>query len=419
MNTEYADKNVSVAGWLFYDGECPLCCASARRVEPILARHHFQLRTLQSPEAPLRLGLSGRALLRETRLLLPDGRRLDGADALLEIARHIAWAWPLWFVSHIPGARHLLRAAYRVVAANRHCSSGACRLPRRHAWRDGLPLLLLPAAAIASQDRLPAWAFMWLLSFALFFGCKWFTLQRAKTRPIRGAALAYLLAWPGMDADAFLGAAASERPQRRCWLIAGAETTVGAVLLGLAARSSLDLGPLLTGWLGMTGIVMMLHFGLFQLLSLGWRAAGRDATPLMRAPLLATSLAEFWSSRWNTAFSALAHDLIFRKLARPLGIGWATSATFLVSGLVHDLVISLPARGGYGLPTAYFLVQGAGVLIERSRAGRALGLGGGWRGWLFTITLAAAPALGLFHPPFVRNVILPMLQTLGADPTIP
>src|SRR5439155_18422648 len=114
------------------------------------------------------------------------------------------------------------------------------------------------------------------------------------------------------------------------------------------------------------GVAVMLHFGFFHLPSLAWRAAGRDAKPLMRAPLLTTSLAEFWGSRWNTAFPALAHDLVFSKLARPLGVAWAAFAVFLVSGVVHDLVISLPARGGYGLPTGYFLLQGAAGSFGRS-----------------------------------------------------
>lgn len=333
------------------------------------------------------------------------------------IAKHAGW---LFYDGSCPRCcKPALRAAYRVVAANRSCARGACRLPQRNAGRAWFPLLLLPTLAILLRDNLPAWGFMWLLSLAIFLGFKWLTLKRASTRPSPSASLAYLLAWPGMDADAFLGAAAKARPGLRHWLIAGAETTMGAALLWLALPLAADLNPVLTGWIGMVGIVMMLHFGLFQLLSLAWRTAGRDATPLMRAPLLATSLSDFWGSRWNTAFSTLAYDLILRKLARPLGVAWATSAVFLASGLVHDLVISLPARGGYGLPTAYFLLQAAGVLVERSRKGRAFGLGRGWRGRLFTITVTAAPAAGLFHPPFLDNVILPMLHVLGATANLP
>jgi len=78
------------------------------------------------------------------------------------------------------------------------------------------------------------------------------------------------------------------------------------------------------------------------------------------------------------------------------------------------VVISFPARAGYGLPSAYFAVQAVGMLVERSAFGRRLGLGAGWRGWLFTFLCAAGPAFWLFHPPFVHRVILPFLQTIGA-----
>ncbi len=88
--------------------------------------------------------------------------------------------------------------------------------------------------------------------------------------------------------------------------------------------------------------------------------------------------------------------------------------TFAGSGLLHDLVISVPARGGYGLPTAYFLLQGAGLLFERSRIGLRLGLRRGPWGRPYALVVAAAPAFWLFHPPFVLHVIVPFMRTLGA-----
>jgi hypothetical protein len=54
------------------------------------------------------------------------------------------------------------------------------------------------------------------------------------------------------------------------------------------------------------------------------------------------------------------------------------------------------------------------MLFERSAAGRRLGLGAGWRGWMFTIFVTAGPAFWLFHPAFVHRVVLPMLQAIGA-----
>ena len=92
----------------------------------------------------------------------------------------------------------------------------------------------------------------------------------------------------------------------------------------------------------------------------------------------------------------------------------ATLAAFLASGLIHELVISVPAQGGYGLPTGYFLLQGLGLLGERARAARRGGLGRGWRGRVFTFLVAAGPAFWLFPPVFVRHVILPMLGAIGA-----
>ena len=51
-----------------------------------------------------------------------------------------------------------------------------------------------------------------------------------------------------------------------------------------------------------------------------------------------------------------------------------------------------------------------GVWAERTPLGRKLGLRRGWRGWLFTMVVTAAPAFWLFHPYFIRNIFLPMMK---------
>jgi len=162
------------------------------------------------------------------------------------------------------------------------------------------------------------------------------------------------------------------------------------------------------------GIVLFLHFGLFDLLSLLWRALGINARAIMQSPAAATSLSHFWGGSWNTAFTDLVHENLFKPLTRRAGPRGAVLLVFLISGLLHELVISVPARGGYGLPTVYFAFQGLWLLFEHSKPGQALGLGSGWRGWCIVALIAGLPSLYLFHPPFIHNVILPMLNAIGA-----
>jgi alginate O-acetyltransferase complex protein AlgI len=218
-----------------------------------------------------------------------------------------------------------------------------------------------------------------------------------------------------MDADAFLDSRLHvPLPAASTWFWATFETMLGAALLWIGARSIPPGQPLLRGWVGMVGLILLLHFGTFQIVALLWQSLGIKAQRIMSAPFRSTSLGEFWGKRWNLGFRQLAHELIFRPLYRKLGADVAGLLVFVVSGLIHDLVISLPARGGYGLPTLYFLLQGVGVIVERSRFGQRFGLAQGTRGWCFMVVFLTAPVYGLFHPWFVMRVILPFMRAIQA-----
>jgi alginate O-acetyltransferase complex protein AlgI len=172
---------------------------------------------------------------------------------------------------------------------------------------------------------------------------------------------------------------------------------------------------LLRGWVGMVGIIMMLHFGTFHLLALALQAANLNARFNMQAPLLARSLADFWGRRWNTAFNVLADRYGFRPLTPRIGPRAALVVVFLASGLLHEAVITLPARGGYGMPTAYFALQAVGLLLERLTLIRRRP----WLKRLFAWLVLIAPIGCLFPPVFIRNVMLPMLHAIGATPNSP
>jgi hypothetical protein len=284
-------------------------------------------------------------------------------------------------------------------------------------WIAWLPLALVSLIALFVRDQLPSWAFMWALALAIYAALKWASWWKSAARasaPLWRSA-GYLLAWPGMDAESFLDARRRVPPPGlREWIWAFSKTIAGAVLLGMVARRVPASEPLLRAWIGLIGMVLLAHFGTFHIVALIWQTYGVDAEPIMAAPILSTSLSEFWGKRWNLGFRQLGHELIFQPLHGRIGAGASSFLVFVASGLIHDFVISFPARGGYGLPTAYFLLQGAGVACERSSIGKRLHLRRGARGWLFTALFTAGPAFWLFHPPFLRNVVLPFMRAVGA-----
>lgn len=156
---------------------------------------------------------------------------------------------------------------------------------------------------------------MWSCAAAIFFACKLLTLRGVDAT--WWWKLAYLFAWPGMSATAFCQEKLGERPSVGELFFSLIKTAFGLTLLLIVVPNIESV--LIRGWVGMVGIIFVLHFGTFHCISWCWRRAGVNAKPLMDWPILATSLSDFWGRRWNIAFRDLTHRFLFRPLASRLG----------------------------------------------------------------------------------------------------
>ncbi len=230
------------------------------------------------------------------------------------------------------------------------------------------------------------------------------TLQaRAERKPLPspGWWLGFAFAWPGMRPELFASRSARS----------GAGTLVGRGLARMAAGGALFAAARLA-WeatgsrvvasaLLLPALSLLLHFGLFNLLAGVWRAAGVDVAPPFDAPHRSRSLQEFWARRWNLAFSEMTAAIVYRPLARRFGRGAGLAGAFLLSGLLHEMAISVPVMAGFGGPMVYFALHGVLVAVERKMARPP--------GALWTAFWLVAPLPLLFHAPFLRGVLWPLV----------
>jgi hypothetical protein len=264
------------------------------------------------------------------------------------------------------------------------------------------------------QER---WTAMWALSIFIFFECKFFTWMASNT-PLNLRSLAYCFAWPGLNAQAFLTSSKSKESTFDELCFAIFKWIIGLILFFRITRLVSD--PYISGWVGMIGIVMILHFGFFHALSCFWRNLGINAEPLMNWPICSSSLSDFWGKRWNTAFRDLTHRFLFRPLLKKTTPAKALMLCFAFSGVIHAVVISLPAKGySYNTlfkvfqmtgPYFYFIIQGLGILLENNLK-RYLS---GWRNRVYAGLFLIFPLPLLFHRPFVLSIIIPFMRTMGA-----
>jgi hypothetical protein len=281
------------------------------------------------------------------------------------------------------------------------------RLARGLAWLAALGLLVVAERLTAGSTPVVR---MFGIIGSLFVGMKavviveWTMQTRGRLPFLRW--LAFTLAWPGMRPGDFAERLPTTRPLS-AWP-GWRALAVGTALI-IAARMTLPRSDTLAYALALPGFSLILHFGMFRLLAAFWRSRGFDVAPPFDAPLLSTSLGEFWSRRWNRAFSDMAALILYRPVARWLGTGAGLTAAFLFSGVAHELAISVPARGGYGGPLAYFVLHAVLVGIERTLQARGrFNWPAPWsRAW--TAVWLVLPLPILFHRAFLDGVVRALL----------
>ncbi len=286
---------------------------------------------------------------------------------------------------------------------------------------------LVTIAATVGVERLcrsePAGVRMLALIAGLLYGMKAVVTVEARAEGLPALSawrwLGFAALWPGMRPGLFAGAGPGPQPGAAAlvrWGCLHAGAGLGLVVLAWAAwhhgRPTLSdpAACVLATVLLLPGLSLILHFGIFNILAGLWRWAGVDARPLFRAPLAARSLSDFWSRRWNLAFSEMTALGVYRPLSGRLGRKAALVAAFIASGLLHELAISVPVLAGFGLPLLYFLLHGTLVLVERGleKRGRAV-TGWGVLSHLWVLGWLAVPAPVLFHLPFLRGVVWPLI----------
>jgi hypothetical protein len=227
--------------------------------------------------------------------------------------------------------------------------------------------------------------------------------------------LVFAAGWAGMRAQPFetLGG----RPLSGAWGMIGfgiSRIIIGLVLILLAHQLVLlpmdhHLNYILVSATLLIGLSLILHFGMLSISAGGWRLQGANTYLLFRQPATATNLTEFWSKRWNIAFSEMTSVAIFRPLKNKMGSAAALMLAFAFSGWLHELALSVPVNSGYGLPLLYFIIQGMLVLFEKAmtiRNVRFLDNAILARLWVFFWLVVPMPLL--FHEQFIKQIVWPL-----------
>jgi len=284
----------------------------------------------------------------------------------------------------------------------------------------------LTIAALMVTDRIvdgePAPLRMLALIVVLFLSMKAIVLAEDGARLTGLRRMAFVCGWFGMRPEVFakkkpspglrhpspigMGEGLVDRVGLRLIVVGLISIAAGVSVIEVAAHLPAVTRPIAVIML-FVGCSLVLHFGILNICAGIWRQLGFDCRAIFRAPWQASSLAEFWGRRWNVAFSEMISIAVVRPLAPSIGGRHARLAGFVMSGLMHEVAITLPVHSGYGLPTLYFLIQA--LMTDKELRTNT---GGSFRRGLMLLTVLVPVPL-VFPTVFVNSVVWPLVRLMG------
>lgn len=268
---------------------------------------------------------------------------------------------------------------------------GVCRFVTKRFILWGGVLLTVAAVHLLHMNDEP-FARMVVICSALLICMKGLVLAEWGGRLTWPRWFMFAFLWFGMDPTPF-----AAKRRELTWK-KDAATGLGCLLVGLTLSvgvAYMDTHSILIMFVPLS---IAFHYGALRLLTAFWRMQGIAVRPLFRNPLVSRGLADFWAKRWNLSFSQMMVRTVQRPIRMKLGKQPALFAVFLISGLLHELAITVPVQHGYGMPTLYFALHGIVVLLEKKT----------WPLWLsrsMALILVAAPLHFLFPTLFTEEVI--------------
>lgn len=141
-------------------------------------------------------------------------------------------------------------------------------------------------------------------------------------------------------------------------MFCGFQGSTIAARLGLLAASTYP-----ASWIRAVALLLVLD-GFGRTFAGLCRALGTASDDAFDRPWLASDLADFWGRRWNQFVGRALFFEVYRPWTRRLGPLAASMATFLASGLLHEVLYVLPTDGAFGHYLLFFGMQGAGVVAS-------------------------------------------------------